>query len=132
MITGLHLYFIHEEHLDRNRHANNVRGHGCLFESSRERLLEERGLGADILRLRGLGLFVRRANYEFDSPVLQGDAVWVESQFGYAGGVRIKSTQRMFHNGEQVSRAEAEYAFVNIKTGKPVRPPADLVEELKD
>ncbi|MBU0906999.1 MAG: acyl-CoA thioesterase [Nanoarchaeota archaeon] len=131
MKESRHFYVVRQEHLDGNGHGNNTRCQGVFFEASREKVLACNGLGADVLREGGVALYVsRHLGGNFFRPIYLNDIVSVYTTFEYAGGVRVTSEQRMVRRGEKVADARMEYVFVNVKTGRPIRPPADLVEKL--
>ena len=131
MIDGVCVREVRQVHLDGNGHANNVKGIGVFFEDAKAGLLEDNGLGPEAMNERGLALYVTESSYYFLSPVFAGDNLLIRSSFRYSRGVRVFSVQQMKLREKVVARANATYAFVSTQTGKPVRPPEDLVEQLK-
>ncbi|MBS3076684.1 thioesterase family protein [Candidatus Pacearchaeota archaeon] len=107
-------------------HSDCVR----IFEGWKKDIIEREGLGVEVLGKLGEGLFVRQAIYVYTSPFL---ITWpaIKGSLSYPGGARVLSVQEMFADDESLARASAEYVFVNLETGRPTRPPRELVEKLK-
>jgi acyl-CoA thioester hydrolase len=116
--------------LDNNHHMNNAT-YAAYFEQGRQDLFKRYSLDPLSLAPRGISLFVRKAEYFYAKPLEEGDEFAVETSFGeIEGRLFFISNQTMFHNGERVAASKTRYVFVDLKTGRHISPPKDLVEKL--
>jgi len=119
--------------LVRRNGGKNQDPAGCVREFERQRLafVESNRLGPQALRELGVGLYVRSAHYAFLSPFLIENPE-VAGTLSYEKGVRALFKQTMSSGGGEVARADLVYAFVDLKTRKPTRPPAGVLGNLKN
>lgn len=131
MMHGSELRFVEQRHIDENGHLNNTFGFGAFFEEARDRVLQQNGFDYGGLKERGLAIHMSESSYRFVDQVFLGDDVYIDTNFEYSKGARVFCNQEMFKRGQLVSSSNSTYFFANSETGKPTRPPKDLVEKLR-
>lgn len=114
--------------LDPNGHVN----HGIYltyFESARIELLERLGFGLSDLRDRDIHLVVVEARVRFRRPAFASDELTIDSQVADLRRASSWWHQRMTRGDELIAEAEVRSTAVSA-SGRPVRPPQDLVDAL--
>ena len=89
---------------------------------------ERRRRLSDRMRAEGFGILVRRMQIEYLEPALLGDELEVAT---WAYHMRRATAARVYtirrgRDGAPIARADAFYAWVNLKTGLPCRIPTDF------
>lgn len=123
--TSLRVRF-HE--LDAYGHVN----HGVYlnyFEQARVELLDELGFGLGVLRERGIQLVVVEVTVRFRSPAGLGDRLVVQTELDTLRRASSTWRQRLLRGDEVLAEATVRSAATD-DTGRPIRPPADLVSAL--
>lgn len=113
--------------LDAYGHVN----HGVYlhyFEHARIEALDELGFGIDVLRARGVHLVVAEVTVSYKAPAGLGDDLVVTTEVEAARRARASSTwlQRLTRGDQLLATARVRAAATD-DTGRPIRPPADLV-----
>lgn len=115
--------------LDPNGHLN----HGVYlnhFETARIEVLEELGFDPGALRDRGIHLVVVEANVRFRRPAHAGDRLVVETRIAELRRASSWWHQRMLRGDDLLAEVDVRSSVVGAD-GRPVRPPADLVDALR-
>lgn len=115
--------------LDPNGHLN----HGVyvnLFETARVEVMERIGLPLSALRDRAVHLIVVDITVRFRRPAMAGDTLLIDSHLAELRRASARWHQRMSRDGEPIADADVRSAVVDA-TGRPTRPPADLVAAME-
>lgn len=108
-------------------HANYLR----FFERGRSDFLRLAGVRhAEMLAGPGMAFAVRAMSLDFLKAARIDDALLVRSRFSGLKGPRIHIAQRLERDGEALVAAAVEVCCID-RTGRPMRPPALLLERLK-
>jgi acyl-CoA thioesterase FadM len=118
------------DEMDGNGHIGNGIIIGDYFERGRRNLLAMNGLDPDSLRSRGISVYVKKhIEYDHIRQIIPGYIVQVRSRFGgMAGKARFLVEQALLAEGKLAATGKVHYCFANIKSGKPIRPPEDLID----
>lgn len=114
--------------LDPNGHVN----HGVYltyFESARIELLEGIGFGLSDLRVRGIHLVVVEANVRFRRPAFASDVLTIDSHVAELRRASCWWHQQMRRGEDLIAEVDVRSSVVSA-TGRPTRPPPDLVDAL--
>lgn len=115
--------------LDPNGHVN----HGVYanyFETARIELLDAIGFGPGVLADRGVHLVVVELRIRFRRPARAGDTLTVHTSIGELRRASSWWHQQLLDgSGQVVAEANVRSAATDA-TGRPVRPPQDLAEQL--
>ena len=118
---------------DELGHVNNVRWLAFVGELAGAHA-QRRGSDNDTLREQGALWIVRRHEIDYHRSALPGEALveetWVESISG-ARSVRHSRFTRA-HDGELLVTAVTTWAYVDAKTQRPRRIPADMIERFRN
>lgn len=109
-------------------HANYLR----YFERGRSDFLRLAGISHSAL-LEGASptaFAVNRIVLDFVRAARLDDALVVRTTYDEVRGPRLLISQTMLRGAEEIARAQVEACCISL-TGRPVRPPALLVERLK-
>lgn len=115
--------------LDAYGHAN----HGVYlnwFEHARVELLDSIGFGLGVLAERGVQLVVVHVDIRFRAPAELGDHLVVETELEELRRASGTWHQRLLRGDQELASARVRSAATNDR-GRPIRPPADLVEALR-
>lgn len=116
--------------LDPNGHVN----HGVYanyFETARIELLESLGFGPGVLADRGVHLVVVELRIRFKRPARAGDRLTVDTRIAELGRASSWWHQTLRRGDEVIAEAEVRSGATD-RTGRPCRPPADLVAVLTE
>jgi acyl-CoA thioester hydrolase len=114
--------------LDPNGHVN----HGVYanyLETARIELLESLGFGPAVMAERGVHMVVVELRLRFRRPAGAGDELTVETRISQVGRASSWWSQRILRGDEVVADADVRSAATDA-TGRPCRPPADLIAAL--
>ena len=109
-------------------HANYLR----YCERGRTDFLRVAGVSHTELRARAepIVFVVRKVELEFVRPAKVDDALVVHTRYERVEKARMFVRQRIERDGEVVARALVEAVCIRLD-GRPVRPPADMVDKLR-
>ena len=109
-------------------HGNYVR----YFERGRSDFLRLLGVGhASLLEREDPAAFViQRMEIDFRRPARIDDALTVVTTYDLLKGARLDASQRIERGGEVLCAAKVNAACIDL-AGRPRRPPAALVEQVK-
>jgi acyl-CoA thioester hydrolase len=77
---------------------------------------------------RGAAFLVRSHQVEYLRPALAGDRVEVETRVVAMSVAAAERSTTVRRAGELLARAHTRWAFVDLRSGRPVRIPAELRE----
>ncbi len=100
-----------------------------FFEVGRVELLDDAGLGLDEFSELGYQFVVTNIETAFEKSVMAGDVLTVETEVLEIRRASSRWRQRLLRDGEVVARQLLRSAITDT-TGKPVRAPASLTEQL--
>ena len=121
---------ISRDYFDENAHLSNT-AYTKYFEIGRLELIGLYGLDAYSLKERNLGLYIKKSEYEYLKSINNVWNVNIKSEFERCEkGARINLRQKMIWGEQCFAESFIEQVLVNLKTGKPIRIPQDIVELL--
>ena len=100
-----------------------------FFEVGRVELLDEAGLGLEAFSELGYQFVVTNIETAFDRSVVAGDVLTVETEVLEIRRASSRWRQRLVRRDEVVARQLLRAAITDT-TGKPVRAPMSLAEQL--
>ena len=100
-----------------------------FFEVGRVELLDDAGLGLDEFSELGYQFVVTNIETAFEKSVMAGDVLTVETEVLEIRRASSRWRQRLLRDGEVVARQLLRAAITDT-TGKPVRAPATLTQQL--
>ncbi len=100
-----------------------------FFEVGRVELLAEAGRGLDEFSRQGFQFVVTNIDTAFEQSVVAGDVLTVETEVLEIRRASSRWSQRLLRDGVVVARQIVRAAITDT-SGKPVRAPADLAEQL--
>ena len=100
-----------------------------FFEVGRVELLDEAGLGLEAFSELGYQFVVTNIETAFKRSVMAGDVLTVETEVLEVRRASSRWRQRLLRDGEVVARQLLRAAITDT-TGKPVRVPGSLAEQL--
>lgn len=102
-----------------------------IFRHGRIALQEALGIGEKGLKRRGLVFATVKQTYEQMAQIYPSQTVTVFSSFKpYERRASFTIEHEMYREGVLVATAETKHTFIEIETGKPVRPLEELVSQL--
>lgn len=115
--------------IDENRHANNI----CYLRWMNEAAIahsEANGWTARRLVRLGQNWFARRHTIEYLAQATEGDELEIQTWIYDWKTVRSLRKYRFTRpsDGTVVAAAETLWAFVDLKTGRPVRIPKEVAD----
>jgi len=118
--------------IDELGHVNNVRWLAFVAELAGAHA-SERGWGLSNLREKGALWIVRRHEIDYHLPALPGEEIveetWVERMSGAKSERRSRFSRAS--DGAPLCNALTTWAYVDAKTLRPTRIPAELRERFK-
>ncbi len=114
--------------LDAYGHVNHA-VYLNYFEQARVELLESLGFGLGVLRGRGIQLVVVETTIRFRAPAELGDRLVIETELSRLRRATSIWAQRLVRGATVLASAEVRSAATDM-TGRPIRPPADLIAAL--
>jgi acyl-CoA thioester hydrolase len=114
--------------LDPNGHVN----HGVYadyLETARIELLESLGFGPAVLAERGIHLVVVELRIRFRRPAGAGDLLTITTSVAELARASSWWSQRLHRGDELLAEADVRSSATDA-SGRPCRPPADLVAAL--
>lgn len=113
-------------------HANYL----PYFEVGRVEWLRNQGVSYKSLEERGIALPIVNININYKKPARYDDLLVIRTTFVSQNSVKIEFHCEIFNEqNELLTTADFLLVFVDLKTGKPTIPPADIlavVEGLKN
>lgn len=113
-------------------HANYL----PYFEVGRVEWLRNQGVSYKSLEERGIALPIVNININYKKPARYDDLLVIRTTFVSQNSVKIEFHCEIFNEqNELLTTADFLLVFVDLKTGKPTVPPADIlavVEGLKN
>lgn len=109
-------------------------GHFAVyFEVARVEALRSLGVTYKQLEDDGIILPVFEYNVKYFKPAFYDQELRIETVIELVKGARITFSYKTFNeSGEQLNQAMTTLVFVDVKTQKPINPPAHLVKLLRD
>ncbi|MFH1400645.1 MAG: hypothetical protein ABIH41_03935 [Nanoarchaeota archaeon] len=101
------------------------------FDISRENTQESYGIKDITLIERGIGLFVTIARYVAKLTQTAYLNTAIASGIHYDGGARLQIHHAMISDGNVIARAQTTHAFIDISTGRPIRPLEDIIDRIR-
>ncbi len=119
---------IKKEHQDVYEHLNNSY-YAFYFEKARKAILEKIGFDDKKFKERGIGFFVTSSFYQYKRQ-LKNDYVKIDSEVR-RNKAKIIVYSTMYSREEEKATAKIEHFFVNLKTGKPIKIPEEILRNLE-
>jgi acyl-CoA thioester hydrolase len=106
--------------------------YATYFEVARVEALRELGLIYKELEQKGVLLPVVDLSIRYLKPGLYDDEITIKTTIGEMPTSLIKfNYEAINQNGESLASASTSLAFINKESGRPMRPPVELVEALQ-
>jgi acyl-CoA thioester hydrolase len=103
-------------------HVNNANYLNYL-EYARYEFLREIGLPHETVVNAGYGMFIARIEIDYKRPAVTDDLLTIKSWPVKKGSVSGTLTQEILRGEELLAKANVTWAFVDGKTGSPVKIP---------
>ena len=101
------------------------------FEIGRTNLLKEQGIPYRSLEAEGFRLPVLEAALKYHRPAVYDDTVTVVTTLRERPALRIRLDYEIYRGDELLVTGHTLHAFID-RTGKPVRPPANFMQRMKE
>ena len=98
------------------------------FERARNELMRANGFTYKELEALGVGLPVIEANAKYHRPAKYDDELTICATLEEIGGVRLKVACQVKRGDELLTEGWTRHCFIDLKTGRPVRAPEQLLE----
>ena len=85
-----------------------------------------KGLDEAAYKARGQGWVVRRHEIDYVRAALAGDELVVETRVATVAAASSTRRTRILREGELLARAATNWAYVDFRTGRPMRIPDDV------
>jgi acyl-CoA thioester hydrolase len=85
-----------------------------------------RGLDEAAYKARGQGWVVRRHEIQYLRAALEGDDLIVETRVATISAASSTRRTRILRDGDLLAHAATDWAYVDYRTGRPVRIPEDV------
>jgi len=85
-----------------------------------------KGLDEAAYKARGQGWVVRRHEIDYLRAALEGDDLVVETRVAAIAAASSTRKTRIFRDGDLLARAATSWAYVDYRTGRPIRIPEDV------
>ena len=102
-----------------------------LFERARNEMLRAYGLTYLELEQLGVALPVVEATVAYHSPAHYDDLLEISAVCSEYKGVRIKVSCKVCRDGKLLAEGFTRHVFADIKTFRPVRPPAEILTQMR-
>ena len=109
---------------DSYGHVNNANYLNYL-EFARHELLKDAGFDYQKAVDAGYGVFIARIEIDYKRPALTDDHLTIRTWPLKKGAVKGILAQEIHRGADLLAEAKVTWAFVNTKTGMPVRIPAE-------
>ena len=115
--------------VDSFGHVNNAVYVNYLQEAAIEASADA-GFSREWYNTQGAGWVIRKLMIRYLTPAVYGDELEVRTWIGTFGRVRCNREYEIsrLSDGQKMVRARADWVYVDLKTGQPVRLPEELVE----
>ena len=101
------------------------------FERGRNELMRAMNFTYKELEDMGIGLPVIEAHSNYRSPARYDDLLTVEARLAEFKGLRIMVACKVFRGDELLAKGYTRHAFIDMKTGHPIRIPDELRERFE-
>lgn len=98
------------------------------FERARNELMRANGFTYKELEAFGIGLPVLEANVKYHRPAKYDDELCIVAHLEEIGGVRMKVTCQVKCGDVLLAEGWTRHCCIDLKTGRPVRPPEQILE----
>lgn len=98
------------------------------FEIGRTELLRSLGLAYAELEMQGIQLPVIEAHVEYKSPALYDDVLSVKAICTLERGLLLSIAYQIHKSEQLLTVGYTKHPFMNMKTGKPMRPPKQFLD----
>ena len=98
------------------------------FEIGRTELLRSLGLAYAELEMQGIQLPVMEAHIEYKSPAHYDDIISVTAKCTLERGLLLSIAYQIHKSEQLLTIGYTKHPFMNIQTGKPMRPPKQFLD----
>ena len=109
---------------DSYGHVNNANYLNYL-EYARYQFLKDAGYNYENIVSKGYGIFIARIEIDYKKPALADDLLTIKSWPVKKGAVSGTIAQEIYRGEEILASAKVTWAFVDAKTGSPVKIPKE-------
>ena len=117
-------------HTDTMGIVNNGR-YFEYFEAGRNSLLRDIGYPYTQLEKEGFGLPVIEAHANYKAAAEYDDVVIIKAYLKEMPSVRVRIDYEVFVKDKLIVTGHTVHSFINLESMKPVRPPKDFLEIVK-
>jgi len=101
-----------------------------FFERGRNELMRSMGFTYKELEAMGIGLPVVEASVKYIKPARYDDLLCIEASCDWSKGIRLQVNCRVLCGEQLLAQGFTIHAFMDLNTGKPVRPCREFVEKM--
>ena len=102
------------------------------FERSRNELMRANGFTYRELEALGVGMPVIEANVKYHAPAKYDDELEIRCKLTELKGVRARVECRVLRDGKLLAEGWTQHVFIDLKSGRPVRIPAEILSVFGD
>lgn len=129
---------MHQEHFPIRVYLEDTDAGGIVFngsyinyfERARTEYLRAHGVEQNALLQRGVQLVLSRLECRYLKPAYLDDMIEVVSWLSLQRKVLYQFTQEIWRDGTLLVRGEADVVCVDATTGRPMRYPTDVIQQL--
>lgn len=116
--------------LDELGHVNNVVYLSWIEQVARAHA-DAVGAGFPVMSALGVVAVVRKHSLHYHRPALLGDEIDIQTSLTEGGGLKAVRHNRVANavTGELLVDGQTEWVWVDVKTGRPKRPPTALLSK---
>lgn len=100
------------------------------FERGRNEFMRAWGFTYKELEALGVGLPVVEAHAKYHAPARYDDLLTIKARLAEAKGVRLKVEASVWRGETLLADGWTVHVFIDLKSGRPVRPPAEMASRL--
>lgn len=100
------------------------------FERGRNEFMRAWGFTYKELEALGVGLPVVEAHVKYHAPARYDDLLTIKARLAEAKGVRLKVEASVWRGETLLADGWTVHVFIDLKSGRPVRPPAEMASRL--
>lgn len=101
------------------------------FERSRNELMRAAGFTYKELEALGVGLPVIEAKVNYHSPAKYDDLIRIVADCEFKGGIRLQVNCHVYNGEVLLAEGYTIHAFMNLSTGRPMRPCQEFIDAFK-
>lgn len=106
--------------------------YATFFEVARVEAIKKIGFSYRQMEDDGIALPVLDYNVKFYKPAFYDDEILIKTTINKIPGARIKFDYQSYNDDVLLNEASTTLVFVDMKSGKPIHPPADFIKKISE